>query len=429
MITSRSDRLFEKSRNLIPGGVNSPVRAMSAVHRNPLFIERAKGARIHDVDGNAFIDYIGSWGPMIVGHAHDEVIEAIHRAATYGTSFGAPTAAELTLAEMVCEAVPSVEMVRLVNSGTEATMSALRLARAATGRDKILKFEGCYHGHFDGLLVAAGSGATTLGTPNSPGVPKDFARNTILARYNDLDDVREKVAVHRDDLAAIIVEPVAGNMGCISPAAGFLSGLRSVCDENGIVLIFDEVMSGFRVAYGGAQERFAVLPDLTCLGKVIGGGLPVGAYGGKRELMEQVAPAGPVYQAGTLSGNPLATAAGIATLSLLREPGAYERLEAISDRIASGMTQAAADAGIATQTERVGAMFSIFFQPGPVTNYDDAKQSDTEQFARFWNAMLTHGVLLPPSQFEAMFPSLAHDDECIEITVNAAHVAFSELRD
>jgi glutamate-1-semialdehyde 2,1-aminomutase len=429
MITTRSDRLFEKSRKVIPGGVNSPVRAMSAVHRNPLFIERAKGARIHDVDGNAFIDYIGSWGPMIVGHAHDEVIEAIRRAASYGTSFGAPTAAELTLAEMVCEAVPSIEMVRLVNSGTEATMSALRLARAATGRDKILKFEGCYHGHFDGLLVAAGSGATTLGTPDSPGVPKDFARNTVLARYNDIGDVREKVAVHRNDLAAIIVEPVAGNMGCIAPTTGFLSGLRSVCDEHGIVLIFDEVMSGFRVAYGGAQERFAVLPDLTCLGKVIGGGLPVGAYGGKRDLMERVAPAGPVYQAGTLSGNPLATAAGIATLSILKEPGTYERLEEISDRVVSGMTQAAADAEIATHTHRVGAMFSIFFQAGPVTNYDDAKKSDTEQFAHFWNAMLAHGVLLPPSQFEAVFPSLAHDDECIEITVNAANSAFSELRD
>jgi glutamate-1-semialdehyde 2,1-aminomutase len=427
MISTRSDRLFDKSRKLIPGGVNSPVRAMSAVHRNPLFIERAKGARIHDVDGNAFIDYIGSWGPMIVGHAHDEVIDAIRRAASYGTSFGAPTAAEYTLAEMVCEAVPSVEMVRLVNSGTEATMSALRLARAATGRDKILKFEGCYHGHFDGLLVAAGSGATTLGIPNSPGVPADFARNTLLARYNDLDDVREKVAAHRDDLAAIIVEPVAGNMGCIAPTPGFLAGLRDLCDEHGMVLIFDEVMSGFRVAYGGAQERFAVLPDLTCLGKVIGGGLPVGAYGGKRELMEWIAPAGPVYQAGTLSGNPLATAAGIATLKILAESGTYERLEEISERIATGIMQAASDAGIATHTNQVGAMFSTFFQSGPVTNYDDAKNSDTEQFARFWNAMLAHGVLLPPSQFEAAFPSLAHDDECIEITINAANAAFAEL--
>jgi glutamate-1-semialdehyde 2,1-aminomutase len=427
MISTRSDRLFDKSRKLIPGGVNSPVRAMSAVHRNPLFIERAKGARIHDVDGNAFIDYIGSWGPMIVGHAHDEVIDAIRRAASYGTSFGAPTAAEYTLAEMVCEAVPSVEMVRLVNSGTEATMSALRLARAATGRDKILKFEGCYHGHFDGLLVAAGSGATTLGIPNSPGVPADFARNTLLARYNDLDDVRVKVAAHRDDLAAIIVEPVAGNMGCIAPTPGFLAGLRDLCDEHGMVLIFDEVMSGFRVAYGGAQERFAVLPDLTCLGKVIGGGLPVGAYGGKRELMEWIAPAGPVYQAGTLSGNPLATAAGIATLKILAESGTYERLEEISERIATGIMQAASDAGIATHTNQVGAMFSTFFQSGPVTNYDDAKNSDTEQFARFWNAMLAHGVLLPPSQFEAAFPSLAHDDECIEITINAANAAFAEL--
>jgi glutamate-1-semialdehyde 2,1-aminomutase len=429
MITTRSDRLFDKSRKLIPGGVNSPVRAMSAVHRNPLFIERAKGARIHDVDGNAFIDYIGSWGPMIVGHAHDEVIEAIRRAASYGTSFGAPTAAEFTLAEMVCAAVPSIEMVRLVNSGTEATMSALRLARAATGRDKILKFEGCYHGHFDGLLVAAGSGATTLGTPNSPGVPKDFARNTILARYNDLDDVRDKVAAHQDDLAAIIVEPVAGNMGCVIPTPNFLAGLRSICDDHGMVLIFDEVMSGFRVAYGGAQERFEITPDLTCLGKVIGGGLPVGAYGGRRELMERIAPAGPVYQAGTLSGNPLATAAGIATLSILREAGTYQRLEEISDRIATGMTQAATNAGVTIHTNRVGAMFSIFFQPGPVTNYDDAKQSDTEQFARFWNAMLARGVLLPPSQFEAVFPSLAHDDECIEISLNAAHVAFGELGD
>jgi len=428
-MTTRSDDLFAKSRKLIPGGVNSPVRAMSAVHRNPLFIERAKGARIHDVDGHAYIDYIGSWGPMIVGHAHDEVIEAIQRAASYGTSFGAPTAAEYTLAEMVCEAVPSIEMVRLVNSGTEATMSALRLARAATGRDDILKFEGCYHGHFDGLLVAAGSGATTLGIPTSPGVPADFARHTILARYNDIDDVREKVEAHKGSLAAIIVEPVAGNMGCIAPTVGFLPGLRRLCDEHGMVLIFDEVMSGFRVAYGGAQERFEITPDLTCLGKVIGGGLPVGAYGGKRELMEMIAPAGPVYQAGTLSGNPLATAAGIATLAILKQPGTYQRLDDISERIAAGIMQASADAGVATHTNQVGAMFSTFFQPGPVANYDDAKQSDTEQFARFWNAMLAHGVLLPPSQFEAIFPSLAHDDSCIEITLNAANAAFGELHD
>ncbi|RMF82350.1 MAG: glutamate-1-semialdehyde 2,1-aminomutase, partial [Nitrospirae bacterium] len=299
---SRSRELYEKSRRLIPGGVNSPVRAMAAVGRTPIFMERAKGARIHDVDGNTYIDYVASWGPMIVGHAHEEVIEAIERAAAHGTSFGAPTAAEYTLAEMVCEAVPSIEMVRLVNSGTEATMSALRLARAHTGRDKILKFEGCYHGHFDGLLVAAGSGATTLGVPDSPGVPADFARNTVLARYNDLESVREQLEAHRHEVAAIIVEPVAGNMGVVPPVAGFLQGLRDLCDEHGAVLIFDEVMSGFRVAYGGAQARYEVTPDLTCLGKVIGGGLPVGAYGGKREIMEKVAPAGPVYQAGTLSG-------------------------------------------------------------------------------------------------------------------------------
>ncbi len=425
---SHSEDLFAKSRKLIPGGVNSPVRAMSAVGRTPFFIERAKGARIYDVDGHTYIDFIGSWGPMIVGHAHEEVLEAIQRAASHGTSFGAPTAAELTLAEMVCEAVPSIEMVRLVNSGTEATMSALRLARAHTGRDKILKFEGCYHGHFDGLLVAAGSGVTTLGMPDSPGVPADFARNTLLARYNDIDSVRAQVEAHPDEVAAIIVEPVAGNMGVVSPAAGFLPGLRDLCDAEGIVLIFDEVMSGFRVAYGGAQERYAITPDLTCLGKVIGGGLPVGAYGGRRELMEKVAPSGPVYQAGTLSGNPLATAAGIATLEILRRPGTYEELEQISDRVATGFMQASADAGVITHTNRVGAMFSTFFQTGPVANYDDAKKSDTAAFSCFWNAMLAHGVFLPPSQFEAAFPGLAHDEECLEITLNAAAAAFAEVR-
>ncbi len=425
---SRSRELYEKSRRLIPGGVNSPVRAMAAVGRTPIFMERAKGARIHDVDGNTYIDYVASWGPMIVGHAHEEVIAAIERAAAHGTSFGAPTAAEYTLAEMVCEAVPSIEMVRLVNSGTEATMSALRLARAHTGRDKILKFEGCYHGHFDGLLVAAGSGATTLGVPDSPGVPADFARNTVLARYNDLESVREQLEAHRHEVAAIIVEPVAGNMGVVPPVAGFLQGLRDLCDEHGAVLIFDEVMSGFRVAYGGAQARYEVTPDLTCLGKVIGGGLPVGAYGGKREIMEKVAPAGPVYQAGTLSGNPLATAAGIATLEILRRPGTYEELERISERVASGFMQASADAGVITHTNRVGAMFSTFFQAGPVADYEGAKRSDTEAFARFWNAMLAHGVFLPPSQFEAAFPGLAHDEECLEITLNAAAAAFAEVR-
>ncbi|MBE9504035.1 MAG: glutamate-1-semialdehyde 2,1-aminomutase [Proteobacteria bacterium] len=424
----KSDLFFEKATQLIPGGVNSPVRAFKSVGGDPIFIDRASGSKIIDVDGNEYIDYVGSWGPMIVGHANPRVNEAIKKAIDKGTSFGAPTELEIELAEMVINAVPSIEMVRMVNSGTEATMSAIRLARGYTGRDKIIKFEGGYHGHADGLLVKAGSGAATLGVPDSPGVPADYAKNTITAPFNDLEAVKAIVNEEGKNLACIIVEPLPGNMGVIPPKGGFLEGLRILCSEKGIVLIFDEVMSGFRVAFGGAQERFGITPDLTCLGKVIGGGLPVGAYGGKKEIMEMIAPKGPVYQAGTLSGNPLAMTAGIETLKILSEPGAYDQLETRSAQLAEGMKNAANNAGIPTCSTRVGAMFCTFFTDKEVTDYTSATSSDTELFGQFFRQMLNEGINLAPSQFEAGFMSLAHSEEDVEKTIRAAEKSFASLK-
>jgi len=427
MPDSRSNQLFQRARKVIPGGVNSPVRAFKAVGRNPLFIDRAAGSVLVDADGNRYIDYVGSWGPMIVGHGHPKVIEAIRDAAGRGTSFGAPTASEIDLAELVCDAFPNIESVRMVSSGTEATMSAIRLARGYTGRDKILKFEGCYHGHADSLLVDAGSGVATFGIPASPGVPADFARHTLTAPYNDLAAVRALADEHKADLAAIILEPIAGNMGCIPPQPGFLEGLRELCDRYGILLIIDEVMTGFRVTYGGAQQLYGVRGDLVCLGKIIGGGLPVGAFGGRRDIMQHLAPDGGVYQAGTLSGNPLAMSAGIATLKLLREEGVYEQLEERSGRLAEGLRQAAAAAGIPACLQRIGSMFCSYFQTGPVTSFADAKASDTELFATYFGRMLDNGVHLAPSQFEAGFVSLAHSVEDIDRTVEAAHRSLQGL--
>jgi glutamate-1-semialdehyde 2,1-aminomutase len=427
MPDSRSNQLFQRARKVIPGGVNSPVRAFKAVGRNPLFIDRAAGSVLVDADGNRYIDYVGSWGPMIVGHGHPKVTEAIRDAAGRGTSFGAPTASEIELAEMVCDAFPNIESVRMVSSGTEATMSAIRLARGYTGRDKILKFEGCYHGHADSLLVDAGSGVATFGIPASPGVPADFARHTLTAPYNDLAAVRALADEHKADLAAIILEPIAGNMGCIPPQPGFLEGLRDLCDRYGILLIIDEVMTGFRVTYGGAQQLYGVRGDLVCLGKIIGGGLPVGAFGGRRDIMQHLAPDGGVYQAGTLSGNPLAMSAGIATLKLLREEGVYEQLEERSGRLAEGLRQAAAAAGIPACLQRIGSMFCSYFQAGPVTSFADAKASDTELFATYFGRMLDNGVHLAPSQFEAGFVSLAHSVQDIDRTVEAAHRSLQGL--
>ncbi len=423
---TRSERAFAEAQRYMPGGVNSPVRAFRAVGGTPPFIERGQGARLTDVDGNVYIDYVCSWGPLIAGHAHPAVTARLHEAVDRGTSYGAPTEAETELARLVVEMVPSIEMVRFVNSGTEATMSALRLARGATGRDKIVKFAGCYHGHADALLSTAGSGVLTLGIPSGPGVTAGTAADTISLPYNDLDAVRAAFAESGDQIAAVIVEPVAGNMGVIPPAEGFLEGLREITREHGALLIFDEVITGFRVAPGGAQERYGVLPDLTCLGKIIGGGLPVGAYGGRRDLMEQMAPLGPVYQAGTLSGNPLAMAAGIATLELLREPGMYERLEALGAQLAEGMTRAAEAAGVPLTVNRVGSMLTGFFTEGPVTDYASATAADTTRYARFHQAMLARGVYLAPSQFEAAFVSLAHTAEDLEQTAEAAMAAMRE---
>ncbi len=427
MTCDRSREWYEKARMLIPGGVNSPVRAFRAVGRDPVFIARADGARLFDVDGNAYIDYVGSWGPMILGHNHPRVREALRGALEAGTSFGAPTGLEVEMAQLVTECVPGVEMVRMVNSGTEATMSAIRLARGYTGRDKIVKCEGCYHGHEDALLVKAGSGATTFGVPTSPGVPADVARNTLTIPYNDLDAFDAVVRDNPDRIACLIVEPVPGNMGCIPPVPGYLEGLRQITAREGVVLIFDEVMSGFRVALGGAQERFGVTPDLTTLGKVIGGGLPVGAYGGRREIMEKVAPVGPVYQAGTLSGNPLAMTAGLATLRLLQEPGTYEVLEEKSARLCDGVAEIFARRGVPAFHTRVGAMFSTFFQEGPVTDYASALRSDTDRFGRYFRGLLDRGVNLAPSQFEAGFMSLAHTDADIDRTLESVDGALAAL--
>ena len=408
----------------MPGGVNSPVRAFSAVGGEPLFIARGEGPYIYDVDGQRYIDYVLSWGPLILGHAHPQVVGALKEAAERGISYGAPTALETELAKAVVEAVPSIEMVRFVNSGTEATMSALRLARAYTGRSKIIKFEGCYHGHADFLLVRAGSGVATLGLPDSAGVPEGIAQDTLVAPYNDLPTVDRLFSENRGQIAAVIVEPVAGNMGVIPPEPGFLAGLRAVTKAEGALLIFDEVITGFRVAYGGAQALYGVTPDLTCLGKVIGGGLPVGAYGGRREIMAMVAPLGPVYQAGTLAGNPLAMTAGIETLKVLAEPGAYERLEENSARLADGLRAAA---GVPVFQTRVGSLFCTFFSGERVVDYASAKTSDTNRYALFFRAMLANGVYLAPSQFEAGFLSLAHSDEDIERTVQAAEAAFAGM--
>ena len=427
MENSRSTKLFQQALQSIPGGVNSPVRAFRSVGSDPLFIKRAAGPRIFDEDGNAFIDYVGSWGPMILGHCHPKVVAAVKAAADSGCSFGAPTELEVTLAEMVIAAVPSIEMVRMVSSGTEATMSAIRLARGYTGRDDIMKFSGCYHGHSDALLVKAGSGMATFGVPDSPGVPADFAKHTLTANYNDLDSVRELVAANKGSIACIIVEPVAGNMGTVPPNEGFLEGLRSICTEEGIVLIFDEVMSGFRVAYGGAQELYGITPDLTTLGKIIGGGLPVGAFGGKKEIMELLSPAGGVYQAGTLSGNPLAMSAGIETLKLLQEPGFYQRLEEKSAFVAQGIAKAAKDAGFPLYSTRVGSMFCAFFSKEPVYDWTSAAKCDTKAFATYFRAMLEEGIYLAPSQFETAFVGISHTEEDLERTVAAAAKCFKAL--
>ena len=427
MGSARSRRLFERARRVIPGGVNSPVRAFGSVGGTPRFIERAKGARVWDADGNELIDYVGSWGPMILGHADPGVLREVRRALSSGTSFGAPSELETELARRVVEAVPSVERVRFVSSGTEATMSALRLARAATGRPRILKFDGCYHGHADALLVGAGSGVATLGIPGSPGVPEQFTELTVQAPYNDLAAVGEALERWGDEIACVIVEPVAGNMGLVPPEPGFLEGLRRECDRSGALLIFDEVMTGFRVARGGAQEHFGVRPDLTCLGKVVGGGLPAAAYGGPAELLDQLAPDGPVYQAGTLSGNPLAMAAGAETLDRLARPGVYERLGGTARQLAEGLAEAAAEAGVPFSAQAIGGMFGFFFHPGPVRNFAEAQAADAEAFRRFFAAMLRRGVYLAPSPFEAGFVSLAHRRKDVEDTLGAARASFRQL--
>jgi glutamate-1-semialdehyde 2,1-aminomutase len=425
--TTKSQEIFAAAQNLMPGGVSSPVRAFKSVGGQPIVFDRVKGAYIWDVDGNQYIDYVGTWGPAICGHAHPEVIAALHEALEKGTSFGAPSVLENVLAEMVIDAVPSIEMVRFVNSGTEACMSVLRLMRAFTNRDKIIKFEGCYHGHADMFLVKAGSGVATLGLPDSPGVPKSTTSNTLTAPFNDLEAVKALFAENRDEIAGVILEPVVGNAGFITPDAGFLEGLRELTHEHGALLVFDEVMTGFRIAYGGAQQKFGVTPDLTTLGKVIGGGLPVGAYGGRRDIMSMVAPSGPVYQAGTLSGNPLAMTAGIKTLELLQKPGTYEYLDRITQKLADGLLQIAQETGHAACGGHISAMFGLFFTAGPVHNYEDAKNSDTAKFGRFHRGMLERGIYLAPSQFEAGFTSCAHTEEDIEQTLAVARDVLSSL--
>jgi glutamate-1-semialdehyde 2,1-aminomutase len=425
---SGSQTLFDDARTLIPGGVNSPVRAFGSVGGTPVFFDRASGARLWDTDGNEYVDFVGSWGPMILGHNHPDVRGALEVALTGGTSFGAPTAGEVELARLVTEMVPSVELVRLVNSGTEATMSALRLARAATERDRIIKFRGGYHGHADSFLVEAGSGAATLGVPSSPGVTAGAARDTLVAEFNDLASVRSLLDENAGEVAAVIVEPVAGNMGCVPPAEGFLAGLRSLCDDHGALLIFDEVMTGFRVAPGGAQQRYGVRPDLTTLGKVIGGGLPVGAFGGREDLMRRVAPDGPVYQAGTLSGNPLAVAGGLATLRRLRaHPEAYDELERLGSRLEEGVLRVLEAGGYPLSWNRVGAMATLFFTPGPVTGWASASTQDRDAFGRYFHGMLDRGIYLPPSPFEALFLSAAHTDADIDRTVAAVGEVLTEV--
>ncbi|WP_059171301.1 glutamate-1-semialdehyde 2,1-aminomutase [Bacillus sp. FJAT-27445] len=423
----KSIEAFKEAKTLMPGGVNSPVRAFKSVDMDPIFMARGKGSKIYDIDGNEYIDYVLSWGPLILGHTNDQVVEGIKKVAELGTSYGAPTLMENELAKLVMERVPSIEIIRMVSSGTEATMSALRLARGYTGRNKILKFEGCYHGHGDSLLIKAGSGVATLGLPDSPGVPEGVAKNTITVPYNDLDSVRYAFKEFGEDIAGIIVEPVAGNMGVVPPLPGFLEGLRDITSEYGALLIFDEVMTGFRVGYNCAQGYFGVTPDLTCLGKVIGGGLPVGAYGGRAEIMEQIAPSGPIYQAGTLSGNPLAMTAGYETLSQLT-PEHYEEFIRKGDMLEKGLTEAAAKHGVPLRFNRAGSMIGFFFTNEEVTNYEKAKTSNLEFFAQYYREMADQGVFLPPSQFEGLFLSTAHTDEDIEKTIQAAEIAFSRLK-
>ena len=417
---SRSDELYEQAKRYIPGGVNSPVRAFRGIEMAPRFIAEAHGCRLTDEDGRGYIDYIGAYGPLILGHGDPRVLAALEAAIERGTAFGAPTALEVELARRITELVPSLDMVRMVNSGTEATMSAIRLARAATGRDAILKFEGCYHGHGDSFLIRAGSGALTMGVPDSPGVPASLAALTHVARFNDLESVESVFEAAPDSIAAVIVEPVAGNMGVVPPAEDFLQGLRRLSDRYGALLIFDEVMTGFRVSRGGAQELYGVTPDLTTLGKVIGGGLPVGAYGGRRDLMERIAPSGPVYQAGTLSGNPLAMSAGLAQLDALERSDAWAQLETTSEQLARGLTGIVAELGFPLTLNRVGSMLTLFFTEGPVTDFESATRSDTKRHARFFRAMIENGVHLPPSQFEAWFVSLAHQPQDIDHTLDAA---------
>ncbi|MEO8603276.1 MAG: glutamate-1-semialdehyde 2,1-aminomutase [bacterium] len=427
MKNGTSAKLFAEAARHIPGGVNSPVRAWKAVGGHPQFISRASGSRITDADGNTFIDYVGSWGPMIVGHAHHLVLRAIHHAMKDGTSFGAPTPREIELARRLVAALPSIEQVRLVSSGTEATMTAIRLARAFTGRPKFIKFDGCYHGHADGLLVRAGSGAMTFGVPDSPGVPEAIANLTLVARFNDLAEIEARFAAEGDAIAAIIVEPVVGNMGLVSPEPGFLDGLRRITERHGALLIFDEVMTGFRLAWGGVQNRLGIWPDLTCLGKIVGGGLPLAAVGGRRDVMQQLAPVGGVYQAGTLSGNPLAVSAGLATLDLIEAAGTYDRLEILGAELETGLREALQRRGVRGCVNRAGSMWTLFFGVDAVHNADDARRADTAAFARFFTAMLEHGVYLPPSQFEAAFISLAHTDGDIALTVNAAAAALEAV--
>ena len=426
MDTAISARLFDEARRFIPGGVNSPVRAMKSVGMpHPLFIARGEGAHIWDADGNEFIDFVSSWGPMILGWGHPDVVARLHAQIDAGTSFGAPTELEVELARLICAAVPSVELVRMVNSGTEATMSAVRVARGFTKREKVVKFIGCYHGHSDGFLAAAGSGVLTLSLPDSPGVTKGTTADTLLLEYNDIEALGELFENRGDEIAALIVEPVAGNMGVVPPAPGFLEACRDLCTRHGALLIFDEVITGFRVAWGGAQERFGILPDLTTLGKIIGGGLPVGAFGGRREMMETVAPLGSTYQAGTLSGNPLAMAAGAATLTVLSEPGVYERLEALAHKVSEGLREAAESAGRSVTINRVGPMLTMFFHVGPVRCFADARHADTDAFAAYWRHMLESGVYLPPSQFESAMISLALSDGDIDRAASAARTFFA----
>lgn len=428
MNTKTSDTLFQRAQQRIPGGVNSPVRAFKSVGRNPIFIKKAQGAKLWDVDGNEYIDYVGSWGPMILGHAHPVIHEAIQKAAIDGTSFGAATEREVEMAELVCSIVPSVEMVRMVNSGTEATMSAIRLARAYTGKEKIIKFEGCYHGHADSFLIKAGSGAMTFGVPDSPGVPASIGGATLTARYNDLASVEKLFAEFSGQIAGIIVEPIVGNMGCVVPEKGFLEGLRKLCTQHKALFIVDEVMTGFRVALGGAQQLYGITPDITTLGKIIGGGLPVGAYGGKKEIMQMVAPSGPMYQAGTLSGNPLAMAAGIAMLTILKnDPTIYTTLEKLSSKLEQGIADIAKRYSFPLVQNRVGSMFTLFFTSETVKDYDTAKTSDTKLFGKYFNEMLNRGIYLAPSQFEAAFMSTAHTEHDIERTLTAAEESLKSV--